>query len=395
MRLSGPSLLGVLLIAFAGNSALAATTAPEPAPPPLAAEHLKVEAMPAWSPHWLYAFDDSFNNETDARVWVYDGDHGRALGQFEAGYYGNVAVSPDHKTTAIATTYWSRGGHGTRTDVLEFEDNTKLSLQGEIVLTSKKAQSGAMGPFNLSYSPDGRFLYVTNLTPAASISIVDVAARKILGEIDTDACVLAIPTIDGTRHRVSMLCENGRLLTIVHDDAGKETSRSVSKPFFDVDKDPIFVQSVATPTGAYHVSFMGDVYEIDLSAADPRFPAAWPTVSAKERGHWRPGGQQMVAYHPSSHRLYVAMHAGGEGTHKLGGSQVWVTDTITHKRLARWSIDEKKYGGAFCMIATQDEHPLLFVATEKSSLLVLDATTGKLLHAEDKLGQTLWQLLNP
>ena len=391
MRVTGPGLLGVLLIAFAGSTAIAATTPP----PPLAAEHLKVESMPAWSPHWVYAFDEAFNNETDTRVFVYDGDHGRPLGQFEAGYYGNVAVSPDHKTTAVATTYWSRGGHGTRTDVLEFQDNTTLTLRGEIVLAAKKAQSGAMGPFNLSYSADGRFLYVTNLTPAASISIVDVAAQKILSEVDTDACVLAIPSVDGTRHRVSMLCENGRLLTITHDESGKETARSVAKAFFNVDKDPIFVQGAVTPTGAVHVSFLGDVYEIDLSAAEPRFPATWATVSAKDRGHWRPGGQQIVSYHAPSHRLYVAMHAGGEGTHKMGGSQIWVTDTVTHKLVGRWPIDEKKYGGAFAVLATKDEQPLLFVATEKSSLLVLDAKTGKLLHAEEKLGQTLWQLLNP
>ncbi len=390
MRVTGPGMLGVLLMAFAGSAALAGSI-----PPPLAAERLKVEAMPPWSPHWVYAFDFSFNNETDERLYVYDGDHHRFLGQFEVGYYPNLAISPDHKTTAIATTYFSRGGHGTRTDVLEFEDNTSLTLSGELPLASKKAQSGAMGPFNLAYSADGRFLYVTNLTPAASISIVDVAKRTILSEIDTDACVLAIPSTDSSRHRVSMLCENGRLLTITHDDAGKEIARSTSKPFFDVDRDPIFVQSVGTPTGVLHVSFLGDIYELDLSAAEPRFAPAWATATAKERGHWRPGGQQVVAYHPSTHRLFVPMHPGGEGSHKVGGSQIWVTDAVTHKRLARWPIDTAKYGAAFCVLVTQDEHPLLFVATEKSSLLVLDATTGKFLHAEDKMGQTLWLLMNP
>jgi methylamine dehydrogenase heavy chain len=391
MRLTGPGALGALLMACAATAAVAGATPP----PPLAAEHLRVESMPPWSPHWVYALDFSFNNETDERVYVYDGDHHRLLGGFEVGYYPYIAISPDHKTTAIATTYWSRGGHGTRTDVVEYEDNTTLTLRGELPLASKKSQSGAVGPYNLAYSADGKFLYVTNLTPAASVSIVDVAKNAILSEIDTDACVMAMPSVDGGRHRFSALCENGRMVTITHDDAGKEVARSASKKFFDVDRDPIFVQSAPTPTGAYHLSFLGDVYEIDTSGADPKFPEPWPTTTANERGHWRPGGQQMVAYSAAKHRLYVPMHAGGEGSHKTGGSQIWVTDTVTHKRLARWPVDEARYGGVFCVLATQDEHPLLFAATEKSSLLVFDAMTGKLLHAEEKMGQTLWSLLNP
>jgi hypothetical protein len=38
---------------------------------------------------------------------------------------------------------------------------------------------------------------------------------------------------------------------------------------------------------------------------------------------------------------------------------------------------------------------LLFAATEKADLLVLDAQTGRLKHDEKKLGQTPQLLLNP
>jgi len=386
MRLKWPGAFCALLMAVAGTAMAGAT------PPPLPAEHLSVEKLPPPSPHWAYLFDFSFNNETDERVYLYDGDKGRMLGQFEVGYYPNFAISPDHKTTAIATTYWSRGGHGTRTDVLEFEDNQSLTLRGELLLPSKKAQSGAVGEFNVAYSADGHFLYVTNLTPAATFSIVDVAKNAVVGEIDTDACIMVMPS---AQRRVSSLCENGRLLTVTHDESGKETSRSVSKPFFNVDRDPIFATSVRTPTGAMHVSFLGDVYEIDLSGAEPRFVEPWPLLGAKERGHWRPGGQQVVAYHAKSGRLYVAMHVGGEGSHKQGGTQIWVFDAKTHRRIARWPVDAAKHGGAFALLATQDDHPLLFAATENSALLVMDAMTGKLLHVEAKLGQTLWSMMNP
>ena len=38
---------------------------------------------------------------------------------------------------------------------------------------------------------------------------------------------------------------------------------------------------------------------------------------------------------------------------------------------------------------------LLFAATEKSALLVIDAMTGQLRHVEPKMGQSLWAMLNP
>ena len=98
------------------------------APPPLPAEHLTVQPLPPRSPHWVYVFDEAFFNETDARVHLFDGDSYRRLGQIDAGFLPAVAISPDGATTAVATTYFARGGHGTRTDVVEFTDNTTLGV---------------------------------------------------------------------------------------------------------------------------------------------------------------------------------------------------------------------------------------------------------------------------
>jgi methylamine dehydrogenase heavy chain len=384
-----------LLLAAAGVAGVAGmsrTAGAAGAPPPLPAEHLEVAKLPPWSPHWAYLYDDSFANETDVRLYLYDGDAHRMLGQYDAGYYPAISISPDHKTAAIATTYWSRGAHGTRTDVIEYGDNTTLSVRGELMLPPKRAQTAAVSNYGVSYSSDQRFLYVANLSPAASFSIIDIAKNAIVGDVDTDGCVQVIPS---GKRRVSALCENGRLLTVTHDDTGAETARSVSQPFFSADRDPIFVQSAPTPTGVVHVSFLGDVYAIDLSGAEPRFAPPWPTVTLKERGHWRPGGQQVVAYHARSGRLYLPMHRGGEGSHKDGATEIWVFDASTHKRLARWPVNAAKYGGVIAVLATQDERPLLFAATEKSALFVIDAMSGRLQHVEARLGQTLWSMMNP
>src|SRR5947207_12436520 len=110
------------------------------APPPLPAEHLTVQPLPPRSPHWVYVFDEAFYNEIDARVHLFDGDTYRRLGQIDAGFSPGMNLSPDGKTTVVATTYFARGSRGARTDVVEFTDNATLSSIHEIVLPPKRVQ---------------------------------------------------------------------------------------------------------------------------------------------------------------------------------------------------------------------------------------------------------------
>jgi methylamine dehydrogenase heavy chain len=359
-------------------------------PPPLAKETLDVTRLPAPGPHWAYILDLATYNETDARVFVYDGDRYVHLGQIDAGYYPGFARSADGKTTAVATTFWSRGWHGTRTDVIEFTDNTTLNYTHEIVLPPKRMQ-GPPSAFGVAYSSDQRFLYIANVTPATSLTVVDVGTRAVAGEIDTDGCVLVIP---GGPRRVSSLCESGRLLTVTVDEAGHEAGRSLSPRFFDADKDPIFVQGAPSGSQVLFVSFLGDVYGVDLSAAEPKFAPVWPLVSADERGKWRPSGNEIVAFHPKLARLFVPMRRGGDGGHKVGGSEIWSFDTRTHGRVARWPVDPHRYGAVVAVQISADDQPLLFALTETSMLLVIDPQSGHIKHAEEKIGQSAWYLVN-
>jgi methylamine dehydrogenase heavy chain len=89
------------------------------------------------------------------------------------------------------------------------------------------------------------------------------------------------------------------------------------------------------------------------------------------------------------------MHQGGEGTHKDGGTEIWVFDMSTHQRLARWPMAAQKLSGVLAIQVSQDDAPLLFAATGQSDLGVFDALTGKLRHIEKQMGQTPWLLLNP
>src|SRR5882724_2822005 len=378
------SLIGATLLSLAiGARSLAA--------PPLPAEHLTVEKVPPNDAHRIYVLDEAFFNEIDARVHLFDGDTHRRLGQIDAGFSPGFNLSPDGKTTAVATTYFSRGSRGTRTDIVEFNDNTTLSVTHEIILPPKRAMT-VPTYFNVAYSPDSRFLYVSYVTPAASFGVLDPAKYSVIGEIDTAGCVLAIPS---GPNRVSSLCESGRLLTVTLDAQGHEASRALSDVFFDPDSDPVFVQGVPTADGYAFLSFLGEVHEVDLSGAQPAFRKPWSLVGAADGGRWRPGGQQVAAIQRKLGKLFVPMHRGGEGSHKIGGTEIWVFDMKTQQRLARWPLAPHKLAPVLAVQVSQDDAPILFAATDAADVALFDGLSGRLKHVEKHLGQTPWFLLSP
>ena len=383
--------LAGLAFAFAGPPAAAAPPA-KAVPPPLAEEHLTVTKLGTPSPHWVWVYDDEINNGIELRMHLYDGDSYRRLGQIDMGFFGLPAFSPDGKTLAAASTYFSRGSKGARTDVVEFTDLSTLETVREVVLPPKHVQT-LPTYFSTSYSSDGKLLYIPYLTPTASLGVVNVARNALAGEIDTAGCVLAIP---GGPNRVSALCESGRVLTITLDGAGQELSRATSEPFFSVDKDPVFVQGVPARGLVTFLSFDGVVYEGDVTGPQASFRAPWSLVAAAEKGVWRPGGMQVAAINAQLGRLYVPMHkGGGQEKHKDGGTEIWVYDLGSHQRIARWPLGSQKLQPVISVQVSQDDQPLLFAATYDGDFAIYDGLTGKLKHIEKQLGQTPWMMFNP
>jgi methylamine dehydrogenase heavy chain len=380
-----------LSIATSTSVLAAPPTAGHSNAPPLPAEHLTVNTLPPPGPHRIYVLDEAFYNEIDSRVNVFDGDSYRRLGQIDAGFNPGFNLSPDGKTSVVGTTYFSRGSRGTRTDVVEFTDNSTLTVTHEIVVAPKRAQT-LPTYFNLAYSADSRLMFVSYVTPAASFAVLDPAKGAVLGEIDTAGCVLVIPS--GT-YRVSSICESGKLLTVTLDAQGHEVSRAFSDAFFDPDSDPIFVQGIPTNGGYAFLSFLGEVHEVDFSGAAPVARKSWPLVTAAEKGRWRPGGTQPGAIHRQSNKLYVPMHQGGEGSHKEGGTEIWVFDMQTHQRIARWPMGPLKVDAVIAVQVSQDDAPLMFTASQNSDVAVFDARTGQLRHVEKQLGQTPWLIMTP
>lgn len=355
-------------------------------------EELTVQKMPPWHPHEIFVVDISMPSMTDARVYLYDADAKKLLGQIDAGFTPGFAVAPDHKTSVVSTTYFSRGSHGERTDVVELTDNATLDHAGEIVIPPKHGQH-VPSPFNTAFSADGKRLYVANITPAASVTVIDVASKKVLSEIDTSACVLAYPS---GNDRFTALCESGKALTVTLDANGHELKRTLSDAFIDVEHDPAFINASPYQAGYLFTTFDGVVRSADFRGSKPVFGKPWPLVSDAERAEgWRPGGMQQTAVSGGAHRYYVLMHKGGEGTHKDPGTEIWVYDLQTKKRIARWDLARQKIDPLASIQVSADDKPLLYGLTATSDLVVMDAQTGELRNVEKQVGNTSTLLVNP
>ena len=132
-------------------------------------------------------------------------------------------------------------------------------------------------------TPDGRFMLVANMTPATSVSVVDLKARKFAGEIETPGCVQALAP--GNR-QFSSMCADGSILTVQLDDSGAAKEKKQSKPFFDPNKDAIFDQPAVAGTTAYFDSYHGAIHVLDLSGAEAAPAPEWSITrtTPKNRG---------------------------------------------------------------------------------------------------------------
>lgn len=370
---------------------------------PGASAHLKIQnvtvaKVPAWNPYWVYGIDMDFNAMTAGVIQIYDARHDHFIGQLDSGFsLDGMAVSPDHNTIYAPGIYYSRGTRGTRTDVVDVFDRKTLDHIGEISIPAKHAQSVPTAQ-DTTLSADGKLLYVSNITPATSISVVDTATRRFIGEVNTSACVQAYPY---GRYDFFSMCPDSSILQVALDANGKEVGRSKSKPFFDVDKDPVFVNGLKMGNEYLFISFDGKVHAVVLDGLKSQFPKVWSLVSPGEAAaNWRPGGFQVGALNTRTGRLYVLMHQGSMGSHKAPGEQVWVYDLKTHALLRKLELAPafKRQGlqPLLGIQVSQTAHEvLLYGFTTDSNLVIMDAHDGAIRHVAKPFGATTLQLMNP
>jgi methylamine dehydrogenase heavy chain len=364
-------------------------------------------------PHWFWLSDVLLH-----RTALFDADSGMQLGQISSGSAGVGFViapvfSPDHREIYLAETYYTRGVRGERTDVVTVYDATTLQPLDEITIPPRRGEYFPGNAAN-ALSDDGRFMAVLNITPATTVSIVDVKARRFTTEIPTPGCALVFAA--GPR-RFVMLCAQGSALSVVLDDQGGQARVERSEPFFDAQKDPVTEKAVRRGNEWLFVTFEGVVHPVDVSGEKLAFGATWPLLGdADRRASWRIGGAQHLAVHAPSGRLYALMHQGGVDTHKDPGTEVWVYDLATHERLQRIpmmnplasfvgeQLAARGHGrmesftrwllpwvapnpGVERILVTQDEHPVLVAsASLPPTVAVHDALTGAMVREVSEPG---------
>lgn len=301
-------------------------------------EKAAVEVLPDHSgKDWFWVWGNHAPSQVDGRALLFDGE-GRNLGQLNTGFWPNSLI-PSTKRSELYSieTYFSRGLRGERTDVVTIYDARTLSPSREIPIPPRRIT--ALGSTGLSVvSDDERFLLVLNYTPAQSISVVDLAAGRFVTEIETPGCASIYPA--GERDFYS-ICGDGSFLHLRLDDTGNPVLRQRTARMFDPVRD--FLTTAASRGGPtwYFVSLQNNVYALQMSAAGIRQAGKWSLTSAKERkDDWRISGVQHTAIHRDSGRLFVLMHRGGPDTQQEPGTEVWVYDIKTQRRIERIKLEE-------------------------------------------------------
>jgi methylamine dehydrogenase heavy chain len=367
--------------------------------------------------HWFWLSDVALH-----RTAVFDADSGELLGSISSGTAGvGFVISPlfaeRQREIYIPETYYARGVRGERTDVVTVYDGRTLAPAAEIPIPAKRAEYFPGNAAN-ALSDDRRFLAIFNLTPMASLSIVDVRDRRFVTEVSTPGCSLVFAA--GPR-RFFMLCANGAALTVVLDEVGQATVAR-TEPFFDPQKDPLTEKAVRRGDEWLFVSFDGMMQPVDVSGPALRMGERWPLLDAADRtASWRIGGGQHLAVHGRTGRLYALMHQGGVDTHKQAGSEIWVYDVATHARLqripvvnpvvsfvsqqaglergstSRWVLEKALPNtGVDGIAVTQDPHPLLLAAgMMPPTVTVHDALTGAVVREVSEVGLALSLLTTP
>lgn len=339
------------------------------------AETLTVETFKDAGPHGILV-NSLFSNVAE----IFDADTGKMMGQLSLGAWSNsVEIDKRNKLFHVAETYLSRHTRGERTDVVTSYDFETFSAKREVKIPNKHA-SGSPHSSHTGLTDDARFMLVNNISPAMSISVVDLRKSRFVNEIATAGCGLIYPV--GNRAFLQ-LCGDGAMQLISLNDDGSEKSRVRSAHFFNVDEDPLMEKAVRTDKGWVFPTFSGDLFRISVEdesiTVEPLFNLD------KENEGWRIGGVQSIAYHAGSDLLMTLMHQGGQDTHKDPGTEVWVFDLSAQRLLHKMKLENM----ASAIAVSQDDNPLIYsIYIGGVTLDIYDLRTATRISSIENVGVT-------
>ena len=360
---------------FMASLCLAAAVAVSSSHAELPAEQIPnvAKISPDYPESLIFAHDANFDALLVGRVVLLDvaPETHNYKGALDAAQFASFTQSATRNELYVAETFYSRGTRGDRTDMITIYDKEHLKPIAEIALPGGKRGQMVSNRYTLQLVDNDRYLFLFNFTPAASVVMIDVASRTILSETPIPGCSLIYPT---GKRGFSSLCSNGSMFAAQFDEKGQLTKQEKIPPFFNVDDDPLFDKPVYLKGTAYFPSYQGQMQAIDLTGDTPKVAPAWSLLTDAERSeNWRPGGWQIATVSPSG-QIYVLMHRdGAEGSHKNGGSEVWVFDPSSKKRVKR--IELKEWGVS--IEVTGGKNPYLVVTNGDMQLDVYAASSGK------------------
>jgi methylamine dehydrogenase heavy chain len=381
---------GRCLLAAAAGTLLAGTALAEQGqlPPPLPIEPTGIvqTLSGTYPPSWFLVHDAGFFHMGDGKVYVIDTAAAtlaqQVKGTFNVSMIGNIAQSPGRGEIYATETFHSRGSRGDRLDVLTIFDKQTLAPGGEVILPTGKRFMGMPQRYALLPIDNDRWLGVANFSPATSVTLVDLDARKIIGEIPTPGCVLAYPT--GNRG-FSSLCADGRFLSTELASDGSVAKQTRTEPFFNSDTSPIFERPAVIGGTAYFPSVAGLVHPVDISGPVARVGEAWNLVPEAERARkWAPSGIGLIDRDDQG-RFYIIMHPDAvDGSYQGGGPEVWVYDAAARKRVQRIAL---KSWGLSLAVSRGDNPVLMVVNPADMSLEIYNAGSGEFIRTISGFGQ--------
>ena len=352
--------IAVAVALFSGTAS--AQLAPEPIP--------NVSTLPKEIPQsWVFAHDNAFFSLTTGRLMLIDllSENRNFRGVVRASLMGPFQQSLKRGELYVAESFYSRGTRGKQIDVLTIYQTNTLKEKAEVILPDNKRLQAVIQKAALQLTRDENFALVFNFSPASSVTVVDLQKRKVVNEIDTPGCSLVYPL--GQRG-FATLCADGTALSITLDKSGQVKAKSKSKPFNDIDNDPLFMKAAWHNGTAYFTSYKGKIQPIDLRGNKAKVLRAWdmPHDHMSALPNARPSGWQIISADRNG-QLYVLMRANaGEGDHKFGGGAVYVLDA-KNKKLADVIVLEMD---GFSIEATNSPAPVLAVTNINMELDVYD-----------------------
>ncbi|WP_230198511.1 amine dehydrogenase large subunit [Luminiphilus syltensis] len=357
-------------------------------PPPLPVEPVGIiESLPARYPaDWFLIQDGAFFHMSDGKVIVIDptqeGVGDQVKGMFNVSLMGNIMQAPGRGEIYATETFHSRGTRGPRIDVLSIWDMENLSAVGEVILPQGKRFMGMPAREVMHLLNNDKWLAIFNLSPATSVTLVDLDTREIVSEVPTPGCSHIYPAGDMA---FTSVCADGRFTTTHLTADGEVKERTRSDVFFDSDETPIFERPAIIDGMAYFPSFKGMLYPVDLSG-DVAVPQEPWSIAGDIEGEWAASGIR-ISDEDSSGAMYLLMNpeaANTDGKHNEGGPEVWVFDPGTQTLLRRIALQE---WGLSIAVSRGPDPKMLVTNPVDMSVELYDATTGDFIRKLSDIGQ--------